>query len=278
VTGGTDDLHRGGAAASGGGAPDCAAVRDALAAQPRVRSPALEEHLRTCAACARYAAEMQALDAKIRRALEVPVPAAASPLPERLAPRVPSARAAAARPGASRRWLALAASVAGAAVLATALWTGAPRDSLASDLVAHMSHEPQSWQRNPAVPESALAYVLRRSGVRIERTAGAPEVTYAHSCWFRGRFVPHLAVHTPAGPVTVMVLPEERAAGRVAFEEGGYRGVIVPAQRGALAVLAPESGGSGGGGGSVAAVDEATLDAIAARVGATVRYLDGGAN
>lgn len=248
------------------GASECAAVRDALAAEPAARTPALEAHLAGCAECTRYAADMLALDAKIRRALAVAVP-------ERAPPAVPvtplAAHSRAAVKGAGRtpwfRGLALAAGLAGVALLATLLWTGVPRDSLAGDLVAHMGEEPDAWQANPAVPASALAYVLGRAGVRLD--PGAAEVTYAHSCYFRGSFVPHLAVRTAQGTVIVMVLPRERARERVEFAEEGYRGVIVPAARGALAVLARERDGG-------ASVDAATLDAVAQRVGAAVRYVD----
>jgi hypothetical protein len=38
-----------------------------------------------------------------------------------------------------------------------------------------------------------------------------------------------------------MVLPHDEVAERVALDEDGYRGVIVPAERGAIAVLAQDS-------------------------------------
>ena len=49
----------------------------ALTAEPQHRSPELAAHLAGCSACAAFAAEMNALDARILKALEVPVPAAA---------------------------------------------------------------------------------------------------------------------------------------------------------------------------------------------------------
>jgi hypothetical protein len=244
---------------------DCAAVRDALAAEPQARTPTLAAHLAACPECARYAAEMLALDARIRRALTVPVPEPAPPVAEAAVVDAGPRSARAPRRAAWSRGLALAAGIAGIAVLATLLWTGVPRDSLAGDLVAHMAEEPAAWQPNPAVPAASLAYVLGRSGVRLE--PGAGEVTYAHSCWFRGHFVPHLAVRTEQGTVIVMVLPREHVRGRAEFAEEGYRGVIVPAARGALAVLARDGGGT-------ARVDAATLDAVAARVRAAVRYVE----
>lgn len=277
---GADDASRPG---EGDALPGvCSAARDALAAEPHARPPTLAAHLESCTDCARYAAEMQALDVQIQRALAIRVPPAPPLDLDRLETGVEHAGA----PGAAAvvtplatareratarsrpprlRALALAASVAGVAVLATLLWTGVPGETLAGAVVGHMSHdEPEAWHPNPAVPASALAYVLGRAGVRLE--AGAPEVTYAQSCFFRGNFVPHLAVRTPNGIVTVLVLPDERADGRMEFAEGGYRGVIVPAARGALAVLTRDGAGEH--------VDTATLDAVATQVAAAVRYVD----
>jgi len=64
-------------------------------------------------------------------------------------------------------------------------------------------------------------------------------VTYARTCLFDGHWVPHLVVHTDQGPVTVMVLRQERIKGRRAFRQNGYSGVLVPAAAGGtLAVVA----------------------------------------
>ena len=62
-------------------------------------------------------------------------------------------------------------------------------------------------------------------------------VVYAMACPFRGRRVPHLVVQTSAGPLTVMLLAHEKVAERTEFSEHGYRGVLLPAGSGAVAVL-----------------------------------------
>ncbi len=224
---------------------NCLDVRRILGAEPGRRTPELEAHLSGCAACAAYAAELTRLEATIRRALEVPVPAAGAH--PRAAPRA--------------RWLALAASVIGVAVLVAALWALYPREALASALVGHMAHEPQSRQRTDvAVPAGAVNSVLRRSGVAL--APDAPLVSYAQSCWFRNRFVPHLVVQTADGPVTVMVLPHERVTTAEVVDEGGYRVLIAPADHGAIAVL------------SEGPVDAAHLRELLTRLSAAVRYLD----
>jgi hypothetical protein len=229
---------------------NCLDARRALGTAPGQRTPELEAHLSACTACAKYAADMARLEATIRRALEVPVPG----------PRPASGARPAAR-GLRRptRWYALAASLVGVAVLSAALWTLYPREALATALVGHMAHEPKAWVRSDApVPAAALAYVLQRSGVAL--APDAPEVSYAQSCWFRGWYVPHLVVQTPAGPMTVLVLPHERVAQQTLVDEGGYRVLIVPTAHGAIAVLTQ---------GPVAA---ASLEAVLARVAAAVRF------
>ena len=215
---------------------NCDDARFALAADPRGGDPALLDHLERCASCSAYAADMNELDDRLRVALEVPVPVRELPSgPYAVAATMASgAGGLAARP-ATRRF-ALAASVAGVAVLAGLLWAGFPRQSLAGAVVAHMAHEPQAWQATSTVPDADVDRVAARSGVRLR--GELPDVTYAHSCWFRGRQVPHLVVRTPDGPVTVMVIPAETVEGRVAFDEAGYRGTLLPAPRGSIAVLA----------------------------------------
>src|SRR2546430_10990394 len=48
----------------------CDEARLLIGADPGATTPALEEHLATCAGCARFRDEMRSLDADIRRALE----------------------------------------------------------------------------------------------------------------------------------------------------------------------------------------------------------------
>jgi len=224
---------------------NCLDVRRALGADPAARPVALTAHLAECPACARHAQELARLDGLIYRALSLPSRAAV------VAPVVHARRP---------RWFALAAGLAATALLVVLSWTLSPQPALATALVAHMAHEPDSRLRTTfAAPPAAVGYVLGRAGVALE--SGAAEVSYVHSCLFRGWFVPHLVVQTPAGPMTVMVLTHERVLVAMHFDEGGYRGVIVPAQRGAFAVLAP------------AGTDAAAIDALVARLASAVRYI-----
>lgn len=200
----------------------CLEFRRAVGADPGTWTPQLAAHTAECAACARHREELLRMDQLIYRALNVEIGAPQT--------RVPAGR------HWVPRWVA-AASIVAACVLLLLVWLSLPRGALAEQLVAHIEGEAQSLvQTSDVVEAERLRQVLARSGVRLRPSAGA--VSYAMSCWFRGHYVPHLVVQTDRGPVTVLLLTKEQdVKRRQVFDEGGFHGVVVPAPRGALAVL-----------------------------------------
>ena len=238
-------------------------VRESLTTAPRERSPAIAAHLATCAACSAYAAELEIFEAKLQRALAIPVPARAPPTLAALQAGAAAPNVVGIVPRRARRmpvWIAVAAGGAFAAVLVALLLSVYPRQALATALVGHVEGEPDSWSANAPVPDGALAYVMQQTGVRLG--TDGPPVTYAQSCKFRGRAVPHLVVQTAAGPMTVMVLRYEHVSRTMTFDESGFHGVIVPAGSGAVAVLTRGKG-------------EATVSEDVARQAArTIRFVD----
>jgi hypothetical protein len=197
---------------------NCTHARLLLGAEPHSADPELAAHLASCSACAAFRDEMRALDGRIARALERP-------------PQLAPAR----RPVVWRQW-AMAASVLLASVLVLGVWLLRPTDTLARDLVAHVRHEPDSWLAAQQVSAEGIADALHRSGVAIDLTSD--RVTYAQSCWFRGHYVPHLVVQTAQGPATVLLLHHVQVPAPRTFREGGMNGIIVPADKGSVAVLA----------------------------------------
>ncbi len=196
----------------------CEQVRLQIGADPAGSTAELEEHLRACVACRQFREEMRTLDANIRRALERPPAGLATP---RLTPRW--------------RPLALAASVLLATLAVLAVWLLRPSDTLARDVVAHVQEEPESWLARQHVDAQSVDAALRGAGVKLDITSD--RITYAQSCWFRDHYVPHLVVQTTQGPVTVMILRNQRVSGRRTFHEAGMSGVIVPAPQGSIALL-----------------------------------------
>jgi hypothetical protein len=225
---------------------DCAQYRRTVLADPHAESPELAEHLAHCAECPAYRERLLRFEGRLTRALRIDaqvVPMSAQVL-----------RRPAWRNGRRNGWLAMAASLVVALLVGT-LWLGVPHASLAADVVAHMAGEPEAWALTDVpVPSADLAPVLAEAHMRLRPDAGM--VSYAQSCLFRGHHVPHLVVQTDMGPVTVMVLVHENVAAARMFDEGGYRGTIVPVQgHGSIAVLVKGEEG-----------DLAQVERVAARV------------
>ena len=198
---------------------NCEQARLQIGADPTASTADLEEHLHECAQCRQFRAEMQALDTNIRRALERPPGSVSSP-----------------RLTATWRPWALAASVLLAMLAVLSVWLLRPSDTLAREVVAHVQEEPESWLARQHVDAQGINDALRSAGVSLDITSD--RITYAQSCWFRDHYVPHLVVQTAQGPVTVMILRNQRVSGRRTFHEAGMSGVIVPASQGSIAVLA----------------------------------------
>jgi len=189
---------------------NCESARLLIGSDPRALPEELAEHVRDCEACTQYRREMLPLEQDLHRALSL------------------------ARTASYVRW-ALAASVLITAGIAVVLLALRPTDTLAADLVAHVEAEPQSWSAQQPVAPPALEPILGRAGVRL--APGAGPVVYARTCSFRGRWVPHLVLHSALGSYTVLVLRGERLAQRREFSEEGYSGVLLPVAGGTLAVL-----------------------------------------
>ena len=203
----------------------CDDARLLIGADPGATTPELEEHLATCAACARFREEMRALDAEIRRALERP--------PDTVRPR-------SGRPPRTWRQWALAASVVLASFAVLAVWLLRPSDTLAREVVAHVQAEPESWLATQHVSAQDIGQALRGAGVALDVTSD--RVMYAQSCWFRGHYVPHLVIQTARGPATVLILRHEQVRARRSFHEAGMTGLIIPAEHGSIAVLTRGAG------------------------------------
>ena len=207
---------------------DCLEFRRAAGADPQHLEPAALAHARGCPRCAAHLQELRALDERILAALRVPLSSPGRAVGGLRSPVVTGLD--------RRRWMGLAASIIAGVLVGTLLWVGNPRHSLAQDLVAHLAHEPEALAPTDLPVDPARAgEVLARGGIRLRPEAVT--VTYANSCEFRGHLVPHLVVRTGSGPVTVMVLRDERPARPVDFREQGYAGRIVPAGPGSIAVI-----------------------------------------
>jgi hypothetical protein len=211
---------------------NCLEFRRAAGADPQHLEPDAVAHRDGCPQCAQFLEKVLRMDATILKALRVPTAMRRETLPA--APRV--AEAMRATLGNRNRWYALAASIAGGVAVGALLWTSGSRDALARDAVAHLAHEPKAMVATQVPADAAqVAAVLAKDGVRLRADMGL--VTYVMSCSFRGHEVPHLVVQTSAGPVTVLVLRDEKVSRATKFHEQGYAGTIEPSGPGSIAVI-----------------------------------------
>jgi hypothetical protein len=210
---------------------NCLEFRRIVGAEPSSTAPDVAEHAAHCEACARYRREMQQMDQLIHRALSIDVATpvvAAAPITTTQPQRRPV-----------MRW-SLAASLL-LAIAVSVFWLGYPRETLATEAVQHALHEPDSLVRtNEVVMPEELAEVLSHAQVKLKADMG--QVSYATVCLFRGHHVPHFVVQTAQGPVTVLLLRDEKPIKKSrSFSEGEFEGVIVPAPHGVLAVLGQDA-------------------------------------
>ena len=201
--------------------------RDALA-QPLRLVPEAQAHVDACPACRAFIERQRELDAELFETLRVPVP-------DGLADRILVAH------GIRRRrapiaWAIAATLVAaaGLAVLAPATFSGR---ALAGEAIAHVNHEPHALRAIDRHPAALLPSELEAQGVRLARALG--EVTFATLCPMSAGHAHHLVVSTPAGPVTLLLMPADATSRRrTLVESDGMTAIVVPAARGSVAIVA----------------------------------------
>jgi hypothetical protein len=178
----------------------------------------------------------QALDLKIAKALQIDVPELRMPeLPDIDETNVTSlpVRKRSMKP----LWFAVAATV----VLATSISLRTSSlfqsyESLAEEVLAHLDHEPDSLRiTDVAVTERRLMRVVPASLARFERDTSL--ITYAKSCVINGNEVPHLVIQGQHGPVTILLMPEERVSESTPLDGVSVKGVILPVGKGSIAII-----------------------------------------
>jgi hypothetical protein len=205
---------------------DCRHVRRAIGGDPTNLSEEVQQHIAGCPACAQFRDETLAMEGRLRAALELPLHKFRAP----------------AKPSPVRRY-ALAASVLLAVLVGAGTWLLAPQPALADELVEHLRHESGSWTQQRRLTPEEVGAVLKRAGVSYDSRF---PVVYASPCPIRGHVVPHLVVQTEHGPVTVMLLAHEKVKSASEFHEGEYRGTLVPAGEGSVAIITRDGRDSAG--------------------------------
>jgi hypothetical protein len=205
----------------------CLHFRRSVLVDPHALDPNAREHKAGCSACAQFHERALRLDDQVLDAARVTPPAG-------LADQIMDAIS---RPDRSRRSLyAVAASVLMAVSLAIGVWY--PRnDPLALAGIDFVVDEEASaiLLAKPADP-ARLAQVAQTLGVRLPEQLG--EIRYIGTCPFGGGIAHHVVVTSPAGKVTLLLLPDRTIAESASASSRGFRSLVRPVKGGSIAIIA----------------------------------------
>src|SRR6056297_172425 len=230
----------------------CEDFRQRLDGDPGADFPGRSAHAAECPDCARYAAEAAVFERRLAAALAVAVPDFAIDLPEdghdgdgggrsdRVVSLDERRRGRGARWRGLPAWAGVAAALALAVTLALQFGSG-PQEidssTLAAEVIAHMDHEPYSRVvTDEAVAGNELGRVLAPAVSRLD-AGRVGLVTYAKTCPINGRPVPHLVVQGADGPVTLILMADEKLDAPVPLEGDGFHGIMLPIGDGSIAVI-----------------------------------------
>jgi hypothetical protein len=213
---------------------NCEKFTELIGIDPATADADTLAHEHECPGCAAYAKRARRAEALIHKALRFDTVKVVAQPPRRQAAY---------------------GSIAAAVVAGLAFWFGlavdrpVPTEKLVADIFAHMDHEPYALElTRVSVAERDLNQVLAGQATIDLATLGARvgPITYANKCAVAGQWVSHLVVQSDNGPVTVLLIPEQSVNEIVPLElaEQGLGGRIVPAGRGAIAVLGEDDAGS----------------------------------
>ncbi len=212
---------------------NCEEFRQTVGADPKFDGGA--GHFSECTECQTYRDEMRALDMKIGRALALEVP-------ELAVPELPVVENVVSLPARRRlstpTWVAMAATVL-LALFIGVRFAGDDRvvyESLADEVLAHISHEPTALRvTNVAVSDDHLREIVPANIAEMDANVGL--ITFAQTCPINGNEVPHLVIQGEHGPVTIMLLPDEMVSEAVLLNNDDSQGVILPVGDGSVAII-----------------------------------------
>ncbi len=214
---------------------NCDDYRQSIGADPNFDGGA--GHLSECQSCQEYRRDMQALDLKIGRALALDVP-------ELIMPSLDDVDTGNVVTLESRRripmktWFSVAATVALAVFIGFRF--GADNStgyiSLADEVLAHVTHEPAALRvTDKKVSDDHLRKVMSASTADMDHSPGL--ITFAETCPISGYDVPHLVIQGEHGPITIMLLPNEKISAAISLNDENSHGVILPVGDGSIAIV-----------------------------------------
>jgi hypothetical protein len=218
---------------------NCEEYREAITADPSESFADGAVHAAACTGCSRYRDRIRTLDKRIGAALSIEVPPLQMPelvAEERTGDVVefPTGRSGKVS---APVWLGIAAGVVLATFVGFSLLSpGRSGATLAEQVVAHMEHEQASRRTTSvSVPEQQLHKVIDPEVLAMDTGVGL--VSYAQTCVINGNAVPHLVIQGESGPVTLILLPDEKIDNAIPLAGEHVHGVIVPVGHGSVAII-----------------------------------------
>ena len=133
-------------------------------------------------------------------------------------------------------WFAMAATVALAAFIGLQVGDHSHEGTLEEQVLAHLDGEPASFRvTDVPVSDRRLANVVPANVATMNHDAGL--ITYAMGCSINGKDVPHLVIQGEKGPITILLMPEEKVSGTSELEGENVHGYIIPVGDGSIAII-----------------------------------------
>lgn len=207
----------------------CDQCRIAIGADPDNVDAITQEHLAHCNECADYFQRTQKIDSLFKQALHKESEVLVTPAAK------------------NRHWQSSwpAAMAAGLAIITVSvlfLWTTNRPSPLTRELVHHLVEEPAAFSKAPGAADPAeIQRILASANIRLRADSGAV-INYIMRCDFNGQKIVHMVVESENGPVTILLMTEDRSIAQITrFSAEGYHGLVKPAARGAVAVLSSDN-------------------------------------
>ena len=213
---------------------NCDQYRQAVAAEPSFDGAA--DHVSVCADCQAFRDDMRALDAGIAKALQIDLPTLTLPELPTIDAQDNVVSLASRRALSKPRWIALAASVMLAAVIGIRMFAGVDNISLADEVLAHLDHDPAALVVSTTpVSDERLIQAVPGNVAHMDHSAGL--ITYAQSCEINGNTVPHLVIQGELGPITILLMPDEKIRAAQTLDGDNVHGVLLPVGNGSVAII-----------------------------------------
>lgn len=215
---------------------NCLEYRRALLAGEG-ETDAMRGHRVQCASCAESMREHREMEADLRRALEVPVPAG---FEDQLLQAVQRLEAAPGPAMPSRRRFLAAASVAAAATgIGYLLWRDR-EDPMALACIQFVMRDEAKSLMMGAMPRAEAARVLADT-LPLERIERIGRIRHIAPCPLGEGTAYHVVLMVPQDKVTLLVMPDTALASRGRAIREGLYATVLPMRRGSVGIVGTDS-------------------------------------